>query len=192
MAKPKKEKKDKKNTKNKKITVDLEESLPQIPPEPKFLNDTEAIYFWKAIADAGSDFDVPPSTPINISNLIVLPKPFPNTFPKFDDFTVPYVREVGVKKCIEEMGKYLNCTNYAFDYLQFWFVDALVDCLWKAQDEYYLGEDEQKMVLRWVVYVFTLMTGGNFVNNSCDYKSYQEEFCRPNDLLLTQRILQTI
>lgn len=135
------------------------ESVPTSPPDPKFLSETEAIYFWSAVREDKSDLLVPPCTPQNISSFVTFTQPLPTTFPSFDNFEIPFVREVGVKKSMEIMAKYLKCGDYAFDYLQFWIIDILVDCLWKSQDEYYLGESDQKIVLEWVVYVFKIMTG---------------------------------
>ncbi|KAK9717809.1 hypothetical protein QE152_g23542 [Popillia japonica] len=134
------------------------EPEPHTPPEPKFLSDTEAVFFYNAIHEVKPDVEVPQCTPDNISSLTILPQPFPASFPSFTDFNIPYVREIGVKSCMEIFGDFLDCKNYAYDYMQFWFIDILVDCLWKTQDEYYLREKEQKTVLDWIVYAFTMLT----------------------------------
>ncbi|GJQ85031.1 hypothetical protein Trydic_g3692 [Trypoxylus dichotomus] len=142
------------------ITIEnpeLEVLEQQPPPEPKFLSESEAIYFYTVPGKEKENPEVPPCTPDNIASLTMLPQAFPDAFPSFNDLTVPYVREIGIKACMHVLGEYLHCTNYAFNYLQFWFIDILVDCLWKTQDEYYLCEKEQKIVLEWIVYAFKMI-----------------------------------
>ncbi|XP_022918347.2 uncharacterized protein [Onthophagus taurus] len=135
--------------------VIIEPPLPETPPEPKPLTE-DALYFWTDIPERLST-TVPPPTPTGVDNVLILPFPIPETFPSLDGLDVPFVREIGIKASIDLLGQHLGLTNYTFDYIQFWLLDVLVDCLWRTQDEYFFTKPDQKLVLEWMLYMFRVM-----------------------------------
>ncbi|KAK5645045.1 hypothetical protein RI129_006345 [Pyrocoelia pectoralis] len=99
---------------------------------------------------------VPPHTPNSEyafdTNINTLP-PFPN----LDKLRIPYIREKGIKYCIEHFGTFFNCTDYETNLLQFWFLDVVTDCVWFLQDEFRLPNEMQTIVLRWFLYFMDLL-----------------------------------
>lgn len=72
---------------------------------------------------------------------------------------IPLIRECGIKRCIEELALYFGCTEYKFNYLQFWFLDILTDCIWRAQDRYEFPPDQQKIILSWILFALDIIGG---------------------------------
>lgn len=110
--------------------------------------------------DAGPGLTVPPPTPASEFSFGDHFNAVSRQFRKFpDNFRLPYVREIGVKSCIDELSGYFNCTQYKIDAVQFWFLDVVTDCLWRVQDEFQFPEDYQKIILEWIIYVIDLIRG---------------------------------
>ncbi|KAF5308535.1 hypothetical protein FQR65_LT06200 [Abscondita terminalis] len=91
---------------------------------------------------------IPPQTPNSEFNFQETFKPIP-PFPNLDNLDIPYVRDKGVKYCISYFGDYFNCTDYKTNFLQFWFLDVLTDCVWCLQDKFQLPINVQKIVIDW-------------------------------------------
>nr|XP_023029022.1 uncharacterized protein LOC111517180 [Leptinotarsa decemlineata] len=83
--------------------------------------------------------------------------PLPDAFPKLNDVKLPFVRDVGVKVAIEKLSDILGCRDYKLNAIQFWFLDIIADCLWRAQDEFQFPDLQQKIILEWVLYTFNLV-----------------------------------
>lgn len=83
----------------------------------------------------------------------------PDVFPKLKDLRLPRVRIIGVKASIEMLAEFFKCYDFKFNLLQFWFLDMMTDCLWRAQDDYQFPEMQQKIILEWVLYFFRLIKG---------------------------------
>lgn len=83
----------------------------------------------------------------------------PRSLPKLKNLKLPYVRDIGIRGCVDRLADHFRCTDYKFNLIQFWFLDVLTDCLWRAQDEYNFPEKHQKIVLEWVLFVFNLIRG---------------------------------
>lgn len=102
---------------------------------------------------------VPPPTPTSDYGFDYTFEPLPATLPNLDDVKIPLVRQQGIKTCIRILAEYLGCKEYKFNLLQFWFLDIVVDCLWKVQDEFKLPEKLQKTVLSWILYIVDVIRG---------------------------------
>lgn len=76
-----------------------------------------------------------------------------------DNLKIPEVRRNGVKLCIDVLAEYFQCQDYKFNHFQFWFLDVVTDCLWKAQDEFRFPDQLQKVVLSWILFIFDKMRG---------------------------------
>lgn len=83
----------------------------------------------------------------------------PDRFPDLQNLVLPLVREIGVRASIEAIAKHFNCEGYRCNYVFFWFLDVIVDCLWMCQDRYSFPEDVQKKVVGWILYAFDLIRG---------------------------------
>ncbi|KAF5291147.1 hypothetical protein FQA39_LY14389 [Lamprigera yunnana] len=83
-------------------------------------------------------------------------KPVP-PFPDVANLEIPYIRDKGIKHCIMHFGNFFDCNEYAKNYLQFWFLDIVTDCVWCMQDEYRLPVELQKIVLQWFLYFLDIL-----------------------------------
>lgn len=101
---------------------------------------------------------VPPSSPKEIF-LDYTITPLPDSFPKVKDLRLPKIRLVGVKAAIETLSQLFKCGEFKLNLLQFWFLDMLADCIWRAQDDYQFPEAQQKVIIEWVLYFFKLVKG---------------------------------
>lgn len=116
---------------------------------------------------------VPPPTPISGYDFDYSFEPLPATLPNLDDVKIPLVRQEGIKSCIRILAEYFGCKDYKFNLLQFWFLDIVVDCLWKVQDEFKLPEKLQKTVLSWILYIVDVIRGKVKFNTKYSYASYE-------------------
>ncbi|XP_076253566.1 uncharacterized protein LOC143191989 [Rhynchophorus ferrugineus] len=124
--------------------------------EPIKLLPENAIYFYQKSLEKDPPA-VPPPTPrelITDCYVTILP-----TIPdSLDTLDIPYVRENGIRDSIQLLSDYFSCQHYKQNLVQFWFLDVVVDCLWKTQDEYRFQKEQQKTVLEWLMFVFKLIT----------------------------------
>lgn len=122
--------------------------------EVKYLGD-EAIYFYTKPKKGRSK--VPPPTPsydMDFERNLEIPV---INVGQIDE--IPEVQEEGIKFTIENLGRRLGCDNYEYDLIQFWFLDILTDCMWKAQDIFQFTSIEQKIILKWVTEIFKIIAG---------------------------------
>lgn len=128
---------------------------------------------------------VPPPTPnsaFDFESAKITPVP---PILNADDLELPCVRELGVKKCIDYLGDFFNCTEYEHNLLHFWFLQMVTDLLWRLQERFKLSLDMQKVALKWVLYMFNLLRGKLFPHlrimerNHCLYRSTKE--CKQKD-----------
>lgn len=85
-------------------------------------------------------------------------EPLPANYPNLDMLKIPYIRKMGIKSCIELLGRFFNCNSYTSNHLHFWFLDVITDCLWRLQDDFQLPDDDQKKVLEYFLYFFKMIT----------------------------------
>jgi hypothetical protein len=140
---------------HKKASKEHEESLPDAPTDSLLESDTRIA---QSVTDS-SILEVPPTTPAShysFQNRINL---IPLSFPKLDQFKLPYIREVGIKTCIDILSEYFACKDYKLNAVQFWFLDVITDCLWKVQDEFQFPEPYQKIIVEWILFVVDLIRG---------------------------------
>lgn len=90
-------------------------------------------------------------------------EPLPK-FPDVGNLDVPLVREIGIKKSIEVLGSYFDCNKYNQNYLHFWFLDILTDCIWTCQDKFGFPNNITKNVLSWILFAFDLIRGKNDIS----------------------------
>lgn len=105
------------------------------------------------------ELNPPPSTPTGEFDFGFTFHTLPKTFRDVTNLQVPIVRKMGVKSCIAILGAYFDCTDYEFNFLHFWFLDVLTDCIWCAQDQYEFPEDQQKIVLSWILFFLDVIRG---------------------------------
>lgn len=102
----------------------------------------------------------PPSSPrelITDCYISVLPKIPEN----ISDLEIPFVRQVGVRDSIETLAPFFSCEDYRSNLVEFWFLDVIVDCIWKVQDEYRFPAEQQKCILEWVLFIIELIISKN-------------------------------
>lgn len=134
--------------------------------EPKLL--TEDAIYYRNTWDEKPTASVPPPTPTSDFGFEYTFKPLPDELPSAANLKLPLVREKGVKICIELMAEYFGCKDYNFSLFQFWFLDVITDCLWKAQDEFGFPDHLQKVILEWILYIFDVIRGGNNSKNNLE------------------------
>lgn len=104
--------------------------------------------------------EVPPVTPNSEFQFENTFQPLPQTFHDLlQDLQIPIVKNKGVKRCIEELGQYFRCTDYEFNFLHFWFLDVITDCLQRTQNRFHLPAREQKIVLAWLFFAIDIIRG---------------------------------
>lgn len=137
-----------------KVTAEIQEVS-----EPKYLTEN-ALPIHTNFSETHKT-TIPPVSPKDL--IFEYPyMPLPKVFPKMKNLKLPYVREVGIKACIDRLAEYFRCADYKHNLIQFWFLDVVTDCLWRAQDEYQFPEKYQKIILEWVLYMFNLIRGISF------------------------------
>lgn len=119
----------------------------------------ESALFFRDAYQEKPQPSVPPPTPTSQYGFDYSFEPLPATLPNLDNVTIPLVRQEGIKTCIRILAEYFGCKEYKFNLLQFWFLDIVVDCLWKVQDEFKLPEKLQKTVLSWILYIIDVIKG---------------------------------
>lgn len=139
--------------------------LPEAPSSTKFLGQTSLRLYQTDEAPSYSRGLVPPSSPKEVFFEYTV-NSLPDTFPKLRDLRLPRVRMIGVKASIEMFAQMFKCYEFKLNLLQFWFLDMLTDCLWRAQDEYQFPETQQKVILEWVLYFFKLIRGKLFFESN--------------------------
>lgn len=154
-----KEKKSKENKNPIDGNQQIEQQTPQEPVtyEPKLL--TEDAIYYRYTWDEKPTASVPPPTPSSDFGFENTFKALPDELPNTVNLKLPLVREKGVKICIELLADYFGCKDYSFSLFQFWFLDVMTDCLWKAQDEFGFPDYLQKVVLEWILYIFDAIRG---------------------------------
>lgn len=103
---------------------------------------------------------VPPPTPEQCILEYSYPS-LPSPFPDLAKLDIPYVKEIGIKASLDLLAKYLNCADYKFNLIQFWFLDIITECLWRCQDEFQFPTDYQKLIIEWILYIFDLIRGSS-------------------------------
>lgn len=83
----------------------------------------------------------------------------PEKFPDLKNITLPIVREKGVKASIDELAHIFHCKEYKTNFVHYWFLDVITDCIWVCQDKFEFPEDRQKTVLTWILYAFDVIRG---------------------------------
>lgn len=102
----------------------------------------------------------PPPTPKELVSdcyVTILPN-FPDNVSNIE---IPYVREIGIRESIGMLSSFFNCNDYKNNLVQFWFLDVIVDCIWRAQDEFRFAIREQKFILDWILFMFKLIRSRN-------------------------------
>lgn len=92
----------------------------------------------------------PPPTPVDLVNdcyVTILPK-IPDSF---KEINLPYVREAGIRCTIDTLAPFFSCYDYPNNLIEFWFLDFVVDCIWKSQDEFRFSVSQQKQILEWLM-----------------------------------------
>lgn len=102
---------------------------------------------------------VPPPTPSSQIDYNINFQALPFQLPDVENLNIPMVRKTGVKLCIDTLAEYFQCQDYKFNLFQFWFLDVVTDCLWRAQDEFRFPDPLQKTVLNWILFVFDKLRG---------------------------------
>lgn len=105
------------------------------------------------------DITVPPPTPSSQFGLELSFQGLPSKLPNVDNLKIPVVRRNGIKLCIDTLAEYFQCQDYKFNHFQFWFLDVVTDCLWRAQDEFRFPDKLQKTVLNWILFIFDKIRG---------------------------------
>lgn len=145
-------KKDKKLKKKKeKSKPVITESIPASTTNLK-ANETET----NLTAD---DIAPPPPTPSSQFDFELNFQTLPNKSINLDNLKIPEVKRDGIKLCIDTLADYFQCQDYKFNPIQFWFLDTITDCLWKAQDEFRFPDQLQKIVLNWILFIFDKIKG---------------------------------
>ncbi|XP_060536076.1 uncharacterized protein LOC132708017 [Cylas formicarius] len=105
---------------------------------------------------------VPPNTPKNFElHMLQLPQ-LPTDIDKIE---IPIIREVGIRDSIVIISKYFGCEDYKLNLVQFWFVDIILDLLWRCQDEYNFPLEYQKAILEWFFFIVKFMGVKNMTRN---------------------------
>ncbi|KYB25450.1 hypothetical protein TcasGA2_TC034466 [Tribolium castaneum] len=127
-------------------------------------------------------FTVPPTTPAAQFSFSHIINPIVYPFPKLDNIKFPYIREVGIKSCMEILSVYFSCQDYTQNTVQYWFLDVLTDCLWKLQDEYHFPQHYQKIIIEWILYVLDLIRDPqrNLSRNQF-FQIFNEAVCAANE-----------
>lgn len=92
----------------------------------------------------------PPPTPVDLVTdcyVTILPK-IPDSF---KEINLPYVREAGIRYTIDTLAPFFSCYDYPNNLIEFWFLDFVVDCIWKSQDEFRFSVCQQKQILEWLM-----------------------------------------
>lgn len=124
----------------------------------KVLSDQSAIYFNKIWPGEYRD-TVQPGSPRGDFDFESSYESVPDELPSLEDLNIPLVKQLGVKECIRILGNYFQCESYQTNMCHFWFLDILVDSLWKMQDDYNFTTHHQKIVMGWIIFIFNLLRG---------------------------------
>lgn len=114
--------------------------------------------------DIADNITVPPPTPTSQFDFEVNFQALPFQLPNVEKLDIPVIRKTGIKLCVDTLANYFQCQDYKFNLFQFWFLDVVTDCLWKAQDEFRFPDVLQKTVLSWILFVFDKIRGLQFRN----------------------------
>lgn len=136
---------------------DLENELDDQVRPPNYMS-SMTLLLPEEIPDC-PEVNPPPSTPEGDFDFGFTFRRLPKTFRDLEQLEVPIVRNVGIKSCIASLGAYFDCSDYEFNFLHFWFLDVVTDCIWRAQDQYEFPEEQQKIVLSWFLFFLDVIRG---------------------------------
>lgn len=150
--------------KHNEVTVATKHDVKVKMSELKELTDNHSIEKTSIGSDSVISYNLhtkappPPTTPDSEFSFEFKYEEIP-IFPDLDNLTIPIVKEIGIKACIEQLGEYFNCQHYKFNYLHFWFLDMITDCIWMCQDRFGFPDDITKLVLTWILFALDLVRG---------------------------------
>lgn len=121
--------------------------------------DAEGAIFFHKIWSGITRHTAQPTSPKGDFDFEGVYESVPDILPPLDGIELPYVRDVGVKESIRILGSYFQCDNYDVNLCHFWFLDVVVDALWRAQDVYNFEMEQQRAVLEWIICIFNFIRG---------------------------------